>query len=54
MYYLEIAAAFCDLNFEKITLFFGLIFFHLKSGCVKFWKFRMSVRYSWPGLAWDY
>ena len=44
--YLQITATFHDSNFEKMYAFFGVIvflFFSLsKSGCVKFWTFRMS------------
>ena len=42
MYNLEITAAFCDLNLGKNHALLGINLFHLKSGCVKFWTFRMS------------
>ena len=41
VYYLEITATFCELNFEKLCPFWRNSF-HLKSGCVKIWTFRMS------------
>ena len=35
-------ATFRDSNFENIYALFDVNFFHPKSGCVKFWTFRMS------------
>ena len=43
MSYLEITETFSNSNFEKVYALFGVNLFHPKSGCVKYWTFRMSA-----------